>query len=243
MTNDHHDHDAHGKAGAGKLKERRFEAEPGARANFQALIGGLGVTALGAATYATWVHDVPMDAGPYLFGVGILGVIAATLMGASDGLPIRVGDAGVAVERGENQPDRIYWYEIDQVGLEGNDRMVVEGANKRIVAPLQHHAGAAAWILKEAMARIPKRVKVPAEQTPTILAGTDDHGKTLVVDKIQLAGRRCKASNAIISFERDARSCKRCGEVYEKKHVPEKCLTCEAPLGTAGAAPLAELRE
>jgi hypothetical protein len=164
MTNEHHD--AHGKGGTG-LKERRFEAEPGSRANLQALIGGLGVTALGAATYATWVHDVPMESGPYLFGAGILGVIAATLMSASDGLPIRVGDAGVAVERGGSQPERIHWYEIDQVGLEGGDRMIVEGANKRIVAPLAHHAGAAAWILKEAMARIPKKVKVPAEQTAT----------------------------------------------------------------------------
>jgi hypothetical protein len=240
MTNEHHD--AHGKAGTG-LKERRFEAEPGSRANFQALIGGLGVTALGAATYATWVHDVPMESGPYLFGAGILGVIAATLMGASDGLPIRVGDAGVAVERGGTQPERLHWYEIDQVGLEGVDRIVVEGGNKRIVAPLAHHAGAAGWILKEAMTRIPKKVKVPAEQTPSILAGTDEHGKTLPVEKLQLAGRRCKASNAIISFERDARSCKRCGEVYEKKHVPEKCLTCEAPMGTAGAASVSELHE
>jgi hypothetical protein len=240
MTNDHLD--AHGKAGAGQLQERRFEAEPGARANFQALIGGLGVAALGAGTYATWVHDVPMEVGPYLFGVGILGVIGAALMGASDGLPIRVGDAGVAVERGGTQPDRINWYEIDQIGLEGNDRIVVEGASKRIVAPLGHHAGAAGWILKEATSRIPKRVKVPVEQTPAILAGTDEHGKTLVIEKVQLAGRRCKASNAIISFERDARSCKRCGEVYEKKHVPEKCLTCEAPMGT-GAASGAEARE
>ncbi|HMI86441.1 MAG TPA: hypothetical protein VK550_20250 [Polyangiaceae bacterium] len=237
------DHNAHGKTDAGQLKERRFEAEPGARANFQALIGGLGVAALGAATYATWVHDVPMEVGPYLFGVGILGVITAALMGASDGLPIRVGDAGVAVERGESQPERIYWFEIDQIGLEGNDRIVVEGANKRIVAPLRHHAGAAGWILKEAMARIPKRVKVPPEQTPSILAGTDEHGKTLSVEKIQLAGRRCKASGAIISFERDARSCKRCGEVYEKKHVPEKCLTCEAPMATSGGAPATEIRE
>jgi hypothetical protein len=229
MTQDHHD--AHEKPGSGQLKERRFEAEPGARANFQALIGGLGVTALGAGTYATWVHDVPMDVGPYLFGVGIIGVIIATLMGSSDGLPIRVGDAGVAVERGGSQPERIHWYEIDSVGLEGSDRIVVEGAlGKRIVAPLAHHAAAAGWILKEATARIPKRVKVPVEQTPTILKGTDEHGKTLVIEKMQLAGRRCKASNVVISFERDARSCKRCGEVYEKKHVPEKCLTCEAPM-------------
>ena len=31
----------------------------------------------------------------------------------------------------------------------------------------------------------------------------------------------------------DARTCKRCGEVYDKKHVPEKCLTCEAPMTAA----------
>jgi hypothetical protein len=106
----------------------------------------------------------------------------------------------------------------------------VEAGKKKIVAAKDHHAGAAGWILKEALARIPKRVTVPADQQPGILAGTDDHGKLLVVEKMQLAGRRCKASNAVISFERDARSCRRCGEVYEKKHVPEKCLTCEAPM-------------
>jgi hypothetical protein len=200
------------------------------------LIGGLGVTALGAATYATWMHDVPMEIGPYLFGVGIIGVIIATLMGSSDSLPIRVGDAGVAVERGEAQPERIHWYEVDKVALEGGQIVVEAGSNKRIVAPLAHHAAAAGWILKEATARIPKRVKVPADETPVILKGTDDHGKTLSIEKMQLAGRRCKASNAIISFERDARACKRCGEVYEKKHVPEKCLTCEAPMGASPAA-------
>jgi hypothetical protein len=231
MTHDHHDPQ---EKGEGKLKERRFEAEPGSRANFQALIGGLGVVALGAASYATWMHDTPMPIGPYLFGAGIVAVIVAALMGASDGMPIRVGDAGVAVEQGESQPERIHWFEIAKIGLEG-DRIVVEGAQRRIVAPLAHHAGAAGWILKEAMARIPKRVVVPPERTPEILTGTDEHGKTLVVEKMQLAGRRCKASNAIISFERDARACQRCGEVYEKKHVPEKCLTCEAPMGNPSA--------
>lgn len=236
MSHDHHE--AHGNPG--QPKERRFEAEPGPRANLQALIGGLGVTALGAASYATWMKDAPMEIGPYLFGGGIIGVILASVMGAEDGNPIRVGDAGVAVERGGEQPERIPWCDIDKIALEG-DRIVVEAGKRRIVAPRDHHAGAAAWILKEGLARIPKRVTVPAEQQPTILQGTDDHGKTLVVEKMQLAGRRCKASNAVISFERDARSCKRCGEVYEKKHVPERCLTCEAPMekekaGTAQSA-------
>jgi hypothetical protein len=236
MSQDHHD--AHGKD-AGKPKERRFEAESGARANLQALIGGLGVTALGAASYATWMHDRPMEVGPYLFGAGIIGVIIASIMGAEDGHPIRVGDAGVAVERGGEQPERISWCEIDKIALEG-DRIVVEAGKRRVVAPKEHHAGAAGWILKEGLARIPKRVTVPSDQQPAILHGTEDHGKTLVVEKMQLAGRRCKASNAVISFERDARSCKRCGEVYEKKHVPEKCLTCEAPMEKSVPAQAAE---
>jgi hypothetical protein len=236
MTHDHHDD--HGKT-AGP-KERRFEAEPGPRANLQALIGGLGVTALGAATYATWMHDAPMEIGPYLFGAGIVGVIAATMMGADDGMPIRVGDAGVAIERGGSQPERIGWYEIDKVSLEPGDRIVVEAGKRRIVAAKEHHAGAAGWILKEALARIPKRVTVPTDQQPAILAGTDDHGKMLPIEKMQLAGRRCKASNVVISFERDARPCPRCGEVYEKKHVPEKCLTCEAPMGKPAAENAAE---
>src|SRR5688572_11040390 len=103
----HDPHEAHGKSAAGKLKERRLVAEPSARANIQALVGGLGVTALGAATYATWLHDTPMPIGTYLFGAGTVAVIIASVMGSSDSTPIRVGDAGVAAEQGAGQPERI----------------------------------------------------------------------------------------------------------------------------------------
>ena len=34
------------------------------------------------------------------------------------------------------------------------------------------------------------------------------------------------------AFERDARLCPNCGEVYLKDQVPKKCLTCQAELGT-----------
>lgn len=225
----HDSHEAHAKDHAGKLTERRFTAEPTGRANFQALIGGLGVAALGAGTYATWMHDVPMPIAPYLFGGGTLAVVIASVMGSSDGMPIRVGDVGVAVERGGGQPERIAWYEVESVALEDN-RIVVKAGSKRIVAPASHHAAAAAWILKEAQLRIPARVTVPADRIGELMRGADEHGAVLAVEPLQVAGRRCKASSAIISFERDARICKRCGEVYDKKHVPEKCLTCEAPM-------------
>ncbi len=225
----HDSHEAHAKDHAGKLTERRFTAEPTGRANFQALIGGLGAAALGAGTFATWMHDVPMPIGPYLFGGGTLAVVIASVMGSSDGMPIRVGDVGVAVERGGGQPERIAWYEVESVLLEDN-RIVVKAGSKRIVAPASHHGAAAAWIVKEAQQRIPARVSVPADRIGELMRGADEHGTVLAVEALQVAGRRCKASNAIISFERDARICKRCGEVYDKKHVPEKCLTCEAPM-------------
>jgi hypothetical protein len=225
----HDSHAAHAKDHAGKPTERRFTAEPGGRQNFQALIGGLGVAALGAGTYATWIHDVPMPIAPYLFGGGTLAVVVASVMGSSDGLPIRVGDAGVAVERGGGQPERIAWYEVESIGLE-NDRIVVKAGSKRIAAPVAHHAAAAAWILKEGLERIPKKVNVPSERSGELTRASEEHGSVMALEPPQVAGRRCKASNAIISFERDARLCKRCGEVYDKKHVPEKCLTCEAPM-------------
>jgi hypothetical protein len=182
---------------------------------------------LGAGAYATMMHDPPMTVAPYLFGTGTIGLIASFVMGTTDAMPLRVGDAGVAVERGGNQPERIGWFEVQKVTLEGKDRVVVEGANKRIVAPAGHHAQAAAWILKEAIHRIPKRVAIDADKREELTKVASDHTELVPVEPMQVTGRRCKASDTIISFERDARVCQTCGEVYDKKHVPEKCLTCE----------------
>ncbi|HKQ71087.1 MAG TPA: hypothetical protein VJT73_17190 [Polyangiaceae bacterium] len=226
----HDTHEVPGKVAKGKLREKRFTAEPSGRANFQALIAGLGVAALGAGTYATWVKDVPMPAAPYLFAAGALGVIIASVLGTSDGFPLRVGDAGIAIEQGSAQPERLAWYEIEKVSLEDGDRVVVEGAGKRIVAVAAHHAAATAWILKEALDRIPKRVTIEPDRSSPLMRAADDHVAEIAIEPLQLAGRRCKASNAIISFERDARPCQRCGEVYDKKHVPAKCLTCDASM-------------
>ncbi|MEZ4310170.1 MAG: hypothetical protein R3F14_19180 [Polyangiaceae bacterium] len=50
------------------------------------------------------------------------------------------------------------------------------------------------------------------------------------LDPPRIAGRACKASGQTIAFEKDARLCGRCGELYHKKSVPERCLTCEARL-------------
>src|ERR1044071_2684386 len=100
----HDSHEAPAKGEPGKLVERRFTAEPTGRSNYQALLGGLGAAALGAGAYATWMHDAPMPIAPYFFGGGTLALIVASVMGSSDSVPLRGGDAGVAVERGGARP-------------------------------------------------------------------------------------------------------------------------------------------
>jgi len=229
----HDSHEAQAKTESGKLVERRFTAEPSGRSNYQALLGGLGAAALGAGASATWMHDAPMPIAPYFFGVGTFALIVASVMGSSDSVPLRVGDAGVAVERGGAEPERIGWFEVDKVSLEDKDRVVVEGAGKRIVVPVAHHAQAAGWILKEAITRIPKKVTVDGEKREALSRMATDHVQIVAIEPMQVTGRRCKASNAIISFERDARACPSCGEVYDRRHVPEKCLTCEHAMTAA----------
>ncbi len=223
----HDSHAGHGKTESGKLVERRFTAEPSERSNYQALIGGLAAATLGAGAYATWIHDVPLPFAPYLFGIGALGMIVAFVIGSSDTMPLRVGAAGIAAEQGGAQPERIGWFEVEKVSLEEGERVVVVGANKRIVAPATHHAHAAGWILKEALARIPKKVQGEEGKRDELVRGAPEHTEMVSFEPTQVTGRRCKASGTIISFERDARLCENCGEVYDKKHVPEKCLTCE----------------
>jgi hypothetical protein len=61
----------------------------------------------------------------------------------------------------------------------------------------------------------------------------ENDGEVLTVESLQVAGRYCAASDRPISFERDARLCPQCCEVYLKSEVPRKCVTCEADLGDA----------
>jgi hypothetical protein len=230
-------HDAHRKTNPGDLKERRFLPEPTTRGNLRALAAGLGMAALGASTYAAWVHEAPLPATPYLFSASVLGLLGAWAMGSEESAPLRVGDAGIGVERGEERPDRLAWWEIEKVRLDDNGRVVVEGAGRRIVVSPRCHAPAAGLLVEEALARIPKRVSIGPDAIATLTRDADaSAGTVMAAPRPQVAGRRCKASNAIISFERDAVTCSRCGEVYDRKQVPPQCLTCDAPLASAAHA-------
>jgi hypothetical protein len=209
--------------------ERRFVPEPTGRTNLTALMNGVGAAAFGAATYATWISEEPMSAGPVLFGGGVVAIVAAALLGDTSP-PLRVGAGGVGVEQGGRQPERAAWCDVTEVTLEDGKRVVVTSAGPRVVAELDRHAAAAAWIVKEALDRIPKRVKIDPERAAQIVRGTDEHGAVVSYEPVQVAGRRCAKCDAVIAFEVDARLCARCGQAYHRDHLPERCSACDAEL-------------
>ena len=52
----------------------------------------------------------------------------------------------------------------------------------------------------------------------------------VTLEPAQVAGQKCKASGKLIAFEKDARLCGRCGEIYHKDSVPKRCEVCDARL-------------
>lgn len=211
------------------IQERRFVATASSTTRFRNSGTAAGGFFLGAGVYAQgWMSPTPSYA-MWLLGGGALLTVAANLFRDKDGAPIRVGPQGIAVERGGEQPERLAWCEVEKIVSEGTS-IAVYGNGLRIGAGLPHHGPAAAWIIAEALGRIPKRVQVPAELRDK-LPRTDKHPGTLVDgEPLQVAGRRCKASGKLVSFEDDARLCPRCAEVYHRDYDGKSCVTCEASL-------------
>jgi hypothetical protein len=210
--------------------ERRFEPKASAALGLTMLGMSLAALLAGAGVYGQWFRGDEAGAHPYapylLTGAVVLGA-AAALFGQWSAKPIRVGDAGVALENGPNELERIGWNEV--TGLLLSDlALTVQGAGTAITIPLRTHADAAARTLAEARARIPGRA---ADIQQDALAKADDvAGEVRALEPPQVAGLRCKATDKLIAFEADARLCGRCGELYHKDGAPERCLTCDARL-------------
>jgi hypothetical protein len=149
------------------------------------------------------------------------------LLGPRPARPVRVGDAGLGVEKGGDEIERLEWRDVSRILVDG-DTITFQGPGTVLSIPLKQHAQAAARALAEAKARIPKKLEdVDTSAVPKPETGA---GEVRPLEAAQLAGSHCKASDELIAFEKDARLCGRCGEVYHKAHVPDACLTCGAPL-------------
>lgn len=226
-----------GKGGKERARrERRFEPQANASPLVVYLLGSVGAVAMGAGSWGEFGSLVrqggpePFKYAPYIlaFGAVLLGI--AIWIGTSGEPPLRVGDGGVAIDRGGVR--RMPWYAVERVTLDETAVRVTgkdeAGASLTIIAKLANHPQAAAWIVKEARDRVPKVVDLSSDvKLPEVRATA---GEVLVLEPPQVVGKHCAASGKVIAYEPDARLCPRCERCFHKAHVPDTC-ECGAPLG------------
>ena len=186
----------------------------------------------GASSAPTFRDDgpEPLKYASYVLAAGAALVGIAIWVGTSGEPALRVGDAGLAVEKGGVR--RMPWYAVERiewreeaVRVVGKDEL---GQALTVVVPVSCHAQAAAWIVSEARERVPALVDVPDDAAlPEARAGA---GEVLALEPPQVVGKHCASSGRVIAYEPDARTCPRCERVYHKASVPESC-ECGASLG------------
>ncbi|HVY48004.1 MAG TPA: hypothetical protein VHB21_19085 [Minicystis sp.] len=209
-------------------QERRYEPKSPVGVVLSVVAMSLGAVAVGAGTYGQWMRAEalgPHKLAPWLLGGGAALFLLVALFGQRLAKPVRVGDAGLAVENDTNDVERIAWCDVVRALL-SKDMIVVQSNGRSIAVPVKAHAAAAARLVAELKARVPDKVEGELE----LPAPDDADGELVKLEPPQIAGQRCKASDRLITFENDARLCGRCGEVYHKDSVPKACLTCGAEL-------------
>lgn len=210
--------------------ERRYEPKASMTSVLTLIGAALGAALAGAGVYAQWLRpeDIgPHKLAPYLLAAGAALLIAIAFFGQLATKPLRVGDAGVAIEKDPGEIERIPWNRVLRINL-APTALTVQASGTLITVPLSAHPQAAARILAEAKERIPERVEEGSANNVEKL--DDAAGELITLEPPQAAGLRCKNSDKLIAFEKDARFCGRCGEIYHKDGIPKRCVSCEAPL-------------
>jgi hypothetical protein len=222
-----------------KRTERRFAPKSNTSAALSWILIGLGAAAIGAGFFGQFLRGAgPHPYSVYLLIGGAIGFAVGMVVSNRIVPTLRIGDAGLAVERGDQVTERLGWHEIDAV-RHASGVLVFSGAGKVVSITIAEHPNAAAIAVQEGRARIPG--KMPSDShpdgreltdAPENLAGpSPEASEVRVLEPPQLAGLRCAASNRLISFEADARICGRCGQAYHREEVPKRCVTCDARLG------------
>ena len=213
------------KAKKRDLSERRFVASPSAKG--KALLGLLfvGAVVLGAGVYARFVSERMPSYATYLVAGGAILIAIYILIVPEDAYPLLVGDAGVGEEHGEGAK-RIPWCDVTAITRDGGTLVLSTESSGQVRVSLDQHLPAAGRILAEMDERLADHLSIDQAVRQGVPPPDDKDGEVRKVSGVQVAGRRCKASGKVLSFEDDARGCPRCGEVYHHSAVPELCLTC-----------------
>lgn len=208
--------------------ERRFEPASSSAALLSVVGMSVGAVLAGAGTYGQWLRGElgPYKYAPYLLAAGAVLLFAVALAGQWGARVLRVGDAGVAEERGEGEIERIAWNAVERL-VPAATTLTVQASGRSISVPLASQGQAAARIVAETKRRRPRLLEGLDLALPPL---DEAAGDVLALEPPQVAGLRCRESDRLIAFERDARLCGLCGELYHKDSVPRRCATCNASL-------------
>lgn len=214
--------------------ERRFEPHTSLGTTLTVAAMSVGAVLAGAGVYGQWLRDMlspeelgPSKWAPWLLGASAFVLFAVALFGRWAAQAVRIGDAGVALEKGQGEVERVAWHDITGVTY-GNGIIGVQGPGTNIGIHVGAHPDASALFASELATRLPARADaLAAAALPSAPAGA---GTVLPLEPPQVAGLHCRKSDKTIAFERDARFCGRCGELYHTASVPRRCLTCDAQL-------------
>lgn len=223
-----------GHSAQARRRERRFLPVAGPAPVGPVIIGLLGAFATGVGVYAQWVSDPTPAWASLPFFLGLAALAAGMWLTDARVPPLRVGDAGIAIEKG-TEVQRLAWCDLERVSFQGR-HLVAEGAGVVFRVPRKDHAQGVSWILKEAAERLPDVLDVSRGAVGELPAPRERDGETLIVEGVQIAGKRCAESGESILVEKDARLCGNCGQVYLAGKVPETCKTCGKPLGSRALA-------
>jgi hypothetical protein len=228
-------------------QERRFLPQSATNHLLVYVIGGLGALGLGAGVWGYWFGHLPKPEDQGISPIFVLSVAGALLtviaiwLGTSGDSALRVGDAGIGIEKGELS--RMPWYNLSSLSWEsGVASLVVSGKDEHeksltFKVSTRSHGPAGAWILAETTERVPKALDVPKDVIEKLLPAPASEGQLVQLPPTQVVGKRCAKSGTLIGYEPDARVCPRCERVYHKSSVPPKCKCGENLRGLRGQKP------
>jgi hypothetical protein len=217
------------------LEERRLVA-PNQRLTPVTLgVGALSAFGLGMGTYGRWLSQPPSEWATAELALGIVGAIFFAWQLSREGVAVRVGDAGVAIERG-SEVVRLLWCDMKRIAVE-KDQLVLSGTGPSLSIATTTHGRAVSWILKEAAERLPSLIDIAPKFADGLPKPDPKDGLIDQVLSLQTTGRRCAKTRKVIKYEREARLCPVCTQVYLKDEIPDVCLTCKHPLGSRSVVP------